>query len=248
MPPKSTVVVIPTYNERENLESLVQEIVSLGIPNLKIIIVDDNSPDGTGELAEKLKKHQPLRVIHRPRQRGLGTAYTAAFREILKDSNNQPDFIIQMDADWSHDPRVIPKMIKAADYADAVIGSRYTKGGRIDNWSFSRRLLSRFANLYARAILGLPYRDLTSGFRLYRRKVIQKLLGENLSSVGYAFQIETAYLAQLSGFKISEIPITFTERKLGQSKLKWQIIFESFIKVLKWRFKKISGQKSPSQR
>ena len=238
MTKNSTVIVIPTYNEKENLRSLIQEIFKLGIGNLKIIVADDNSPDGTGALAEKLKERYPIEVIHRVRKVGLGIAYREAFQKILSDNQSRIDFIIQMDADLSHHPVAMPKMFEAADQADIVIGSRYVSGGRIENWNVFRRLLSRFANIYARTVLGLPYRDLTSGFRLYRRSVIDKIMSENLSSVGYAFQIETLYLAHQNGFRILEIPITFTERKLGRSKMDWRIIFESFIKVVQLRFKK----------
>lgn len=232
----SIVIVIPTYNERENLERLVAAIFRLPIPNLRILIVDDNSPDGTGELAEELSRKFPLSVIHRESKQGLGTAYAAAFKKILSEMP-EAEFIFEMDADFSHDPITIPELLKTAQSCDLTIGSRYVKGGAIRNWNWFRRALSYGGNLYARLVLRVPYRDLTSGFKCYRRRVLQSIDLNLLDSVGYNFQIETIYKTHRAGFKIREIPITFTERREGKSKMHLAIVLESFFKVLvlPWR-------------
>lgn len=231
----SIVVITPTYNEKENLGALARAVFSLGIPGLKMVVVDDNSPDGTGKLAEELSKIYPLQVIHRAQKSGLGSAYVFAFKKILHE--DKPDFILQMDADLSHDSAVLPRFLEAIKNCDLVLGSRYISGGRIENWEFLRKLISRFGNLYARLILGLPYRDLTGGFKCFRREVLENMDLDSLSSVGYNFQIETTYKAHKRGYKIVEIPITFTERKLGSSKFNLKIILESFFKVLLFRLR-----------
>lgn len=231
---RTIFVVTPTYNEKDNLPLLVEKIFNLKIPNLTLVIVDDNSPDGTGKLADKLAESYPIQVIHRSQKLGLGTAYTTAFEQILKE---KPNYIIQMDADLSHDPTMIPKMLESITTCDVVIGSRYVKAGGIENWNWSRRLISRFGNLYARLILNLPYRDLTGGFKCWRRKVLEKIDFNALSSIGYNFQIETTYRAHKLGCKIKEIPIIFSERKVGDSKFNASIILESFIKVLLLRLR-----------
>lgn len=233
-------VVTPTYNERGNIEELVRKIAALKISDLKIIVVDDNSPDGTGELAEKLAQTHPLKVLRRPNKSGLGTAYVEAFKKILAGNFSEwgiPDFIIQMDADLSHDPEIIPRLLEAAQNCDMVLGSRYVAGGEIKNWGILRRILSRFGNAYARLILHLPYRDLTGGFKCFKRRTLENIDLDSLSSVGYNFQIETTYKAHRKGYKICEIPITFTERKIGKSKINLPIILESFWKVLSLRLK-----------
>lgn len=229
----SVVIVTPTYNEKGNLPELVEKIFALDLPDLRMIVVDDNSPDGTGELAEELSKKYPLTVIHRERKEGIGRAYAHAFQNILAE---RPDCIIQMDADFSHDPAVIPEMLKLAQTRDVILGSRYVPGGAIVNWEPMRRLVSRLGNAYARAVLGLPYRDLTGGYKCFRRKVLEEIDLDSLSSVGYNFQIETTYKAHQKGFRITEIPISFTERKVGVSKFNLGIILESFWKVLLLRF------------
>jgi len=250
-----SIIVIPTYNEQENLPVLVERIFSSGggsasggalqIPELSVLVVDDNSPDGTGEVAEELAKKFPLKVLHRSRKEGLGTAYVAGFHLALQAG---ADYIFEMDADLSHDPAVILKMLEMMISGpsvlsgrlpcDMAIGSRYIPGGRIENWNWARRFVSRFGNFYARWILNLPYRDLTGGFKAYRRVVLEKMDLEKLSSTGYNFQIETTYRAHQLGFKICEIPITFTERKTGQSKFSLGIILESFWRVIQLRFQK----------
>jgi dolichol-phosphate mannosyltransferase len=234
----SIFIIIPTYNESGNLEKLVQKITA-AYPDFKIIVVDDNSPDGTGKLAEKLAKIYPLKILNRAGKFGLGTAYVYAFKKILSGDFKdwgQPDFIIQMDADLSHDPKDILPMLAKTEECDLILGSRYVSGGKIENWGIGRRLLSLFGNVYARIILNLPYRDLTGGFKCFKKHVLQNLDLDSLSSVGYNFQIETTYRAHKMGFKICEIPITFTERKIGKSKIDLRIIMESFWKALLLRF------------
>src|SRR3989338_326135 len=238
---KPVFIVTPTYNERGNLEEFVKRVAKAGVPDFKIIVVDDNSPDGTGRLADELAKTYPLKVLHRASKAGLGTAYVHAFKKILAgefDGWGQPDHIVQMDADLSHEPKAILNMLTAAQNHDLVLGSRYIPGGAIKNWNVSRRLLSRFGNIYARAILGLPYRDLTGGFKCFKRHVLENIDLDSLSSVGYNFQIETTHKAHLAGHKINEIPITLTERKEGKSKINLPIILESFWRVLLLRFQK----------
>jgi len=232
----SIFVVTPTYNERNNLEILSKKIFDLKIPELKLIVVDDNSPDGTGKFAEELAKIYPVKVIHREKKMGLGTAYAQAFKEIIVQ--DRPNYIIQMDTDLSHDPAIIPQMLKKIVDCDLVLGSRYVPGGKIENWNFFRRMISRWGNIYARFILGLPYKDLTGGFKCFRREVLENIDLDSLSSVGYNFQIETTYAAHKKGYKICEIPITFTERRGGVSKFNIGIIFESFWKVFLLRFRK----------
>lgn len=228
------IIVIPTYNEKENLPELAERIFALGLADIKLVVVDDNSPDGTAQVAETLAQKYPVDIIRRTQKSGLGTAYAAAFKKILLE---QPDYIIQMDADLSHQPEIIPQMLERIKNCDVVLGSRYIKDGKIENWDFTRRLVSRWGNFYARTVLGLPYRDLTGGFKCFRREVLEKIDLNKLSSVGYNFQIETTYRAHRLGYKICEIPITFTERKTGISKFNLGIILESFIKVLLLRFR-----------
>lgn len=237
MTPK-ILVVIPTYNEKEILPALVGKISALKIPGLRMLVVDDNSPDGTGALADQLGRVYPLTVLHRQRKEGLGRAYAHAFDFILS-SPDKPDYMVQMDADLSHDPAAIPAMMEIIKKCDVALGSRYVAGGRIENWDWLRRLVSRIGNFYARAVLGLPYRDLTGGFKCFRLKVLEDLDLSLISSTGYNFQIETTYRAHKKGYKICELPITFTERRAGVSKFNLGIILESFWKVLWLRFRKI---------
>ena len=235
------ILVTPTYNEKLNLERLAKQIFFLGIPNLKMIVVDDNSPDGTADVALALAKKYPIEVIRRAKKLGLGAAYVEAFRRALE---HKPDYIIQMDADLSHDPKVIPELLEKINPStgsgqetyDLVLGSRYVEGGKIENWDYARQLVSKFGNIYARAVLGLPYKDLTGGFKCWRRSALEKIDFNALSSQGYNFQIETTHKAHLAGHKICEIPITFTERKEGVSKFSPAIILEAFWKVLLLRF------------
>ena len=222
----------------ENLKELVERVFALGISDLKMVVVDDNSPDGTAELAEELAKKYPIKVIKRERKMGLGTAYAEAFREILNLETKFPSAVIQMDADLSHDPKVIPAFLEKIKNHDVVLGSRYVAGGGIENWGLARQLVSRFGNIYAKAVLTLPYQDLTGGFKCWRGEALKNLDFKNLSSAGYNFQIETTYAAHKAGHKICEIPITFTERKFGKSKFNFPIMLEAFWKVLMLRLRK----------
>jgi dolichol-phosphate mannosyltransferase len=230
-----TIVVLPTYNEAENLPHIVGEIFSLGIEGLEIIVVDDNSPDGTGQTAEELASRHPgrLQVIHRQGKLGLGSACLRGFEEALARGAN---YIVEMDADFSHTPSYLPLFLEKMNSCDLVIGSRYVKGGRADErWSIWRRLLSRGGNLYARLVTGLAVQDTTSGFRCYRREVLEDL--PPIGSEGYAFQIEMAYVCQKKGYRLCELPIYFEDRTCGRSKMSLAIILEAFWRVwqMRWR-------------
>ncbi|MGE4357224.1 MAG: polyprenol monophosphomannose synthase [Candidatus Omnitrophota bacterium] len=228
-------IVIPTYNERENVETLVEEILSLD-KDFHLIFVDDNSSDGTGKILDNLKeKYIQLQVIHRTEKLGLGSAYRAGFKFALK---NQFDFIFQMDADFSHSPQYIPQMLSAIKDCDLVIGSRYIEGGRIKNWPPSRRLLSGMANLYVHIVTGMPIHDATGGFKCFRKEVLEEIDLDKISSDGYAFQIEMNYLVWKKNFQIKEIPIIFYERRKGKSKLNRKIIWEALWLV--WRLRLFS--------
>ncbi len=230
-------IIIPTYNEKENLKKLLPQIFDLNIEGLSVLVVDDNSPDGTGELVEELKKDNlSLDVLHREQKMGLGRAYVAGFKEALARG---ADYIFEMDADLSHDPKYLPDFLEEIKMADLVLGSRYIKGGGVSNWNLPRRLISRFGNIYARNILWMKPHDLTGGYKCYRRQVLEKIGLDELSSVGYNFQIETTYKVYKLGFKIVETPIIFTERAEGKSKFSPKIMLESFWRVLILRFKKI---------
>ncbi len=218
-------IVLPTYNEAENIATLVQRIFSL-YPDIYIIVVDDNSPDGTGEIADTLTKKYPnLSVIHRPKKGGLGKAYVCGFKKALSFG---AQLIFEMDADFSHDPGYIKDLVEAAEKADVVIGSRYIKGIRVVGWPFRRLLLSKLANIYVSYIMVKPVRDSTSGFRCYRREVLKRIHLENIWSDGYAFQIEMTYLAFKHGFRVIEVPITFMEREHGVSKISRKVVLEAF--------------------
>ncbi|MDD4902560.1 MAG: polyprenol monophosphomannose synthase [Patescibacteria group bacterium] len=229
-----TIIVIPTYNEKNNLAGLVKEIFSLAMENLSVIIVDDNSPDGTGILADNLAEEMAgVEVIHRPIKSGLGSAYVAGFKLALACG---ADYIMEMDADFSHDCRYLPVFLREMNDADLVLGSRYVKGGAIVNWGLTRRLVSLLGNIYARSILAVPIRDLTGGFKCYRRAVLEKIDLDRLDSQGYVFQIETTYLALKQGYKVKEIPIVFTEREAGKSKFNFKIFFEALVRVIFLKF------------
>ncbi|MGD2156367.1 MAG: polyprenol monophosphomannose synthase [Anaerolineales bacterium] len=223
--------VIPTYNEATNLSDLVAEVFSLHLPEIGLILVDDNSPDGTGEIAETLSKSHPgrIRVIHRAGKLGLGSAYLEGFELALTDGANA---VGQMDADFSHDPEKIVDFIQAIDQYDLVIGSRYVSGGSLDEgWPLWRKGLSQMGNIYARSILGLPVRDATAGFRLWRRETLLGMPRKRVKSNGYAFQIEMAYIAYRLGYRLHEVPIYFAERHNGTSKMSLRIQFEAAIRV-----------------
>jgi dolichol-phosphate mannosyltransferase len=225
------IVVIPTYNEADNLVQLVSALWALPIPRLKILIVDDASPDGTGEMAEGLANDQPegLSVIHREKKMGLGSAYTTGFRIALQEN---PDAIAQMDADFSHSPSYLPDFLSSMANVDAVFGSRYVPGGKLDErWGTGRRLLSWFGNFYARTILNLDIKDATGGFRVWRREALQGMPLERIHSDGYVFQVEMAFVAKKLGYRILESPIYFEDRRIGKSKMSLRIQVEAAFRV-----------------
>jgi dolichol-phosphate mannosyltransferase len=224
MTPPAALVIVPTFNERENLPVLVGEL--LRQQNVRVLVVDDGSPDGTGEIADELARDHPgrLEVMHRTGRRGLGRSYIDGIAHAVR----QPvDVICQMDADLSHDPRHLPNLIAATVEADVVIGSRYVKGGAIVNWPRRRQLLSRFANTYIRLVTRMSPRDCTSGYRCWRRESLAALALVNFTSDGYSFLVEMLYLAVGRGARVAEVPITFVERRLGESKLSKAVLFES---------------------
>lgn len=231
-------IILPTYNEKENIERLVEEILLVFSKNKisgNIIIVDDNSPDGTGKIAENLAiKHLgKILYLSRPEKMGLGSAYIAGFKKALKLGS---EYIFEMDADFSHLPQDIPRFLEEAQNYDLILGSRYIKGGSIENWNMKRKMISRGGTLYAQTILGIPINDLTSGFKCFNRKVLENIDLDNIQSDGYSFQIELTYKVRNSDFKIKEIPITFSERKSGISKFSKNIFWEAALLVWKLRF------------
>ena len=246
-------VVIPTYNEADNLPAITEALLRLGLPGLQLLIVDDNSPDGTGAVADDLAlrynasllegEHPRLLVIHREGKGGLGTAYVAGMTRAIADG---ADFIVQMDADFSHSPRYLPQMLGVllATGADMVIGSRYVPGGSLDaGWEWNRRLLSWWANLYSRAILGLRIRDMTAGFKMWRRSALQVIGLQTVRSNGYSFQVEMAYLCEKLGFRLVEIPIHFEDRRIGQSKLDVPVKLESAWRTwqIRWQYRHLQA-------
>jgi dolichol-phosphate mannosyltransferase len=225
-------ICLPTYNERENLEPLVRALADVCTESeldANVLVVDDNSPDGTGGLADELARSLPfVSVLHRPRKEGLGPAYLAAFRTALAGG---PELILTMDCDFSHDPADVPRLVAAAESADVVLGSRYVRGGGVRNWGPLRRAISRGGSLYAQVLLGVGIRDLTGGFKCYRRDVLERIGLERITSRGYAFQIETTYRALRAGFRVAEIPIVFTDREAGRSKMSRMIVLEAIARV-----------------
>jgi dolichol-phosphate mannosyltransferase len=221
-------VVLPTYNERQNLEPVVSGVratLAEAAPDHTILIVDDSSPDGTGELADELAaRDRAVKVLHRPRKEGLGQAYIAGFGVALAAG---AALVIEMDADLSHDPAHLPAMVNATRHFDLVLGSRYVPGGEVRNWGAMRRLVSRGGCWYARVVLSLGVRDLTGGFKCFRREVLEALDLEQIRSQGYAFQVELTYRAVQRGFRVLEIPIVFTDRAVGQSKMSRRIVLEA---------------------
>jgi dolichol-phosphate mannosyltransferase len=222
-------VCLPTYNERENLEPMVDRLGEVLAGDGIVLVIDDNSPDGTGEIAERLAvERSRVHVLHRPRKEGLGPAYLDGFRRALELG---ADFVFEMDCDFSHDPADIPRLATAAEGADLVIGSRYVTGGGTRNWGLLRRFISRGGSLYAQILLGVPVRDLTGGFKCYRRVVLETIDLDAIDSKGYAFQIETTYRAIKAGFRVVEVPIVFTDREVGGSKMSKAIVLEAVWKV-----------------
>ena len=239
-------VVIPTYNEAENLPALTAELWALPIPNLKILIVDDASPDGTGEIAEELASRQPERIsiIHRTGKLGLGSAYITGFNKAIESG---AEAVAQMDADFSHSPSYLPNFFENLEQADAVFGSRYVKGGQLDErWGIGRVFLSWFGNAYARAILGLNVLDTTGGFRLWRRDTLTGMPLDCIRSNGYVFQVEMALVAQRLGYRILEMPIYFKERRIGTSKMTLRIQIEAAVRV--WQLLLLHRHLKPVQR
>lgn len=210
------IIVIPTYNERENISGLLHEIFALNISKLRVIVVDDNSPDGTQKIVAKLQKKHPIHVISRAKKSGLGSAYKEGFAQAIK---MKADYIFEMDADFSHDPNDIPKLIEAIQKSDMVIASRRIKGSKIVGWNMKRHIISYLATGLSRFWLGLEPKDVTSGFRIYRSQALQKLDYQSFDSSGFAFQEEILFYAQKTDLKITEIPVTFTDRQRGKTKL-----------------------------
>lgn len=225
------VIVMPTYNERQNLEIMANRIRE-SVPGADLLVVDDNSPDGTGDLADKLCEADPrVQVMHRTEKAGLGRAYVAGFSWAL---DRGYDLIVEMDADGSHRPEDLPRLLAAVEQADAVIGSRYVPGGTVVNWPKSREFLSRGANVYNRVMLGVRVKDATGGFRVYRAATLRKIDLNGIESAGYCFQIDMTLRVLQAGLTITEVPITFVERERGASKMSNTVIFEAFSRVAKW--------------
>lgn len=226
-------VVIPTFNERENISALIPCI--LEHPRFRVLVVDDNSPDGTAEVVRQIIATNPRVSLHvRPGKQGLGTAYLAGFRQALAEG---AAFIFEMDADFSHDPSYLPRLLHAAETTyDLALGSRYIPGGATTDWGVLRQFISRGGNMYARAILGLPVVDATGGFRCYRRAVLETLNLDRIRSNGYSFQIELVYRTMQAGFRIGEVPIIFPDRRVGKSKMSRRIVLEALITVWRLRF------------
>ena len=230
-PASRIVIVMPTYNERQNVESIAGR-VRAALPAADLLIVDDNSPDGTGDLADKLAEADPhVQVMHRTSKAGLGKAYIAGFGWALERGY---DVVVEMDADGSHQPEHLPSLVAALDHADLSIGSRWVPGGRVVNWPKSREALSRAANIYTRIMLGLGVRDATAGFRAYRATTLRTISLDQVESAGYCFQIDLTLRVADAGLRIIEVPITFVEREHGASKMSNSIIAEAFWRVAQW--------------
>jgi dolichol-phosphate mannosyltransferase len=234
------VVCLPTYNEKENLESMVRALRALPLDDLHVLVVDDSSPDGTGEIADRLAAEDAnVHVVHRPRKDGLGPAYLAGFRRALELGG---DLIFEMDCDFSHDPADVPRLAAAALHADLVLGSRYVPGGGVGNWGPLRRFVSRGGSFYAQILLQLGVRDLTGGFKCYRRAVLERIDLDAITSLGYAFQIETTYRTLRAGFRVVEVPIRFVDRQVGHSKMSKAIFLEAVWKVPLLRLRALLGR------
>ena len=232
-------LILPTYNEADNLEPLVRavlaQLATTGLPQT-VLIVDDGSPDGTGQVADRLAAElAPVRVLHRARKQGLGRAYLAGFETALDAG---AELVMEMDADFSHDPADVPRLIAAAGAADLVLGSRYVPGGGVENWGLARRLISRGGCAYARIVLGVPVRDLTGGFKCFNRRVLEGLDLNGVHANGYGFQIELTYKAVRAGYTVTEVPIVFRRRRMGVSKMTPPIALEAVWKVLALRLRR----------
>lgn len=235
------VICLPTYNERENLERMVRALSQvLDTARDRVLVIDDSSPDGTGELADRLAAELPwVSVLHRERKEGIGPAYVAGFRRALAED---AELILEMDCDFSHDPSVVPRLIEAAGEAELALGSRYVAGGGTENWGLLRRIVSRGGCLYAQVLLGVRVRDLTGGFKCFRRVTLETIDLDALSAHGYAFQIETTYRVLRAGLRVKEIPIRFVERRAGTSKMTGSIVAEAIWKVPLLRLHALTGR------
>ncbi len=248
MDARRAVICLPTYDERENLAAIVAAIRAV-VPEVDVLVVDDDSPDGTGHIADALAAHDPrVKVLHRAGKEGLGKAYLAAFAWALERGYG---LVLEMDADFSHDPAHLPAILEAAKGADLVLGSRYVPGGGTVNWGLGRKIVSRGGSMYARAVLGVRVRDLTGGFKCFRREVLEAIDLASVECTGYAFQIELTYRALLRGFRVREVPIVFKDRRVGQSKMSRGIVLEAMRKV--WtmrssRFAREAQAARPSRR
>jgi dolichol-phosphate mannosyltransferase len=228
------VICIPTYNERENIPSLIEEVLAVE-PRADVMVLDDNSPDGTGQVADLIAKREPrVSVVHRARKEGIGRAYLDGFKRALAGGY---DVIVQMDGDFSHQPRFLPEILGALEGADVVVGSRYVEGSRVETWGVARRALSAAGNLYARTVFGMAERDLTSGYAAYRRHVLEAIGVDRIQSESYAFQLELKYRAHQLGFSIREVPIVFFDRVVGLSKLQRGRVAEALMSVASLRLR-----------
>ncbi len=233
-------VCLPTYNERENLERMLRALSEVLPADGGVLVIDDGSPDGTGQLADRLAAEIPnVSVLHRASKEGLGPAYIAGFRAALAAG---AELVLEMDCDFSHDPNDVPKLIAAADDADLVLGSRYVEGGGVRNWGLVRRFISAGGSAYARIVLGMQVRDLTGGFKCFRRNVLETIPLDQIDAKGYAFQIETTYRAARAGFRIAEVPIVFVDRTEGHSKMSRAIVLEAVWRVPLLRLRALTGR------
>jgi dolichol-phosphate mannosyltransferase len=228
-PPPTVALVIPTYNEAANLEAIVTAALDNLPPRRRLLVVDDSSPDGSGEIADRLAAADPdVAVLHRAAKEGIGPAYVAGFEQALAGG---AELVAQMDADFSHDPADLPRLLAAAEASDLVLGSRYVAGGGVADWGPLRRAVSRGGSSYARALLGVDIADLTGGFKVFRREVLEAIGLDSIQAQGYAFQVETTYRAVRAGFQVAEVPIVFRDRRVGESKMSSRIVLEAALRV-----------------
>jgi dolichol-phosphate mannosyltransferase len=238
---KRSLIIIPTYNEADNIPKIIPEVLAQD-EGFHVLIVDDNSPDGTANLVKEMQKNNPrIHLIERPNKQGLGTAYVAGFKYAL---SHEFDFAFEMDADFSHDPKSLLKLLAKTDENDLVIGSRYISGVNVVNWPMSRLILSYTANMYTRFVTGLPVRDATAGFKCYRRAVLESLDLDAITSNGYSFQIETNFMTWKKGFRVCEVPIVFVDRRAGVSKMSKHIIYEAAWMVWRLKFRSLFSKES----
>ena len=234
-------ICLPTYDERENLEPMIRALAEVLRPGDRVLVIDDRSPDGTGEIADRLAAElEFVDVLHRERKEGLGPAYLAGFRRALADG---AELVLEMDCDFSHDPKDVTRLVAAVeDGADVALGSRYVRGGSVGNWGLVRRFVSRGGSIYAQVLIGTRIRDLTGGFKCYRRAVLERIDLDGIASRGYAFQIETTYRALRAGFRVAEVPIRFVDREAGGSKMNRSIVLEAIWKVPALRAAALRGR------